>query len=95
MSPPEVWHLLDDPDNARLWIAELCGSEREVEAVERRPEQAIVWGAESSDAPRIGFELAEKGWGTQVSVTADAAEDVLEELLDRLAAPERRPFAQT
>ena len=47
------------------------------------------------------LELAEKGFGTSVSITAeharpdsDEAEAALEQLLDELGSPERRPFAR-
>ena len=49
---------------------------------------------------RIEIELAEKGFGTAVEITAQhpGAEprrgDALENLLDELGSPERKPFAR-
>ena len=59
-------------------------------------------GARPSPGPfgRIALELAASGFGTAVGITAehsrpDPAEAIaaLEDLLDELGSPERRPFA--
>jgi hypothetical protein len=48
----------------------------------------------SSDA--VSVEMAEKGFGTRVTISADngsgLAEAELERLLDSLAEPQKRPF---
>jgi hypothetical protein len=48
----------------------------------------------------MAIQLAEKGFGTSVSITADhprpgreSAEAAQERLLDELGSPERRPFS--
>lgn len=59
-SPPEVWQLIDDEDRALPWLREL-GAAAEIEAIERRPEELVVWRA--GEGVRLGFEIAEKGLG--------------------------------
>ena len=62
------------------------------------PEKRVVWEAAGPPC-RLQLEIAEKGWGTNVSITAaadrgdDAIETFLEQLLEELASPERRPFS--
>ena len=61
----------------------------------------LAWrtsGAEAERA-RIALELAEKGFGTSVSIVAQHSrpdpgdvDAALEQLLDELGSPERRPF---
>ena len=101
-SPPELWELADDVPRMEVWMAELVGtSERiPVDVIDREPERILAWRAAQGDA-RIALELAEKGFGTSVSITAeharpdaDEAEAALEQLLDELGSPERRPFAR-
>jgi hypothetical protein len=108
-SAPELWELADDLARMEAWMAGFVGTRDpvRVEITERVPEQVIAWRAlPSNGAHTVGFEqisieLAEKGFGTSVSVTArhamaDAGEAVaaLERLLDELASPERRPFSR-
>jgi len=71
-----------------------------VAVTDRRPERSLAWQTEEGDA-RIALRLAEKGFGTAVSITAEHArtdagdaEAALEQLLDELGSPERRPFAR-
>jgi hypothetical protein len=88
-SPPELWGLIDDSGRARAWMATL-GVDGHPAASDRRPEEAIVW---ASNGARIEFALEEKGWGTQVSISSEAAgARALERMLDELASPERKPF---
>jgi uncharacterized protein YndB with AHSA1/START domain len=99
-SPPELWELVDDPDLMLRWTAEICGGSPEagVETTEREPERRLEW--RRGEGPRISLTLAEKGWGTKVSIEAEcgglteSGEDVLERLLDELGSPTRRPFAR-
>jgi hypothetical protein len=72
-----------------------------VEVTDREPQRILAWrAAQASDGPtRIALELAESGFGTAVSITAEhtrpdsgGARAVLEQLLDELGSPERRPF---
>ena len=77
---------------------------------DREPERILAWRAQNGDraaaeaqrpTARIAIELVEKGFGTAVSITAQhtapdpaAALEALEELLDELGSPERRPFTR-
>jgi hypothetical protein len=110
-SAPELWELADDLARMEAWMAGFVGrpGSVRVEVTERVPEQVIAWRALPSHGAHthmVGFEhlsieLAEKGLGTSVSVTArhamaNPADAVaaLERLLDELASPERRPFSR-
>jgi hypothetical protein len=102
-SAPELWELADDPGRMEAWIAGLAGTSQpmSVEVTDRQPERILAWrttGAGGTDV-RMALQLVEKGFGTAVSLSAvhsrpdlgdvDAA---LEQLLDELGSPERRPF---
>ena len=108
-SAPELWELADDLVRMEAWMGGLVGSADPipVEVTDREPERILAWRARNGDpghpAPhaRIAIELAEKGFGTSVSITAQhaapaeaAALGALEELLDELGSPERRPFTR-
>jgi len=104
-SAPELWELADDLDRMETWMGGLVGSGRiPVEVTDREPERILAWRAQNGQAAthaRIAIELAEKGFGTSVSITAQhaapdpvAALGALEQLLDELGSPERRPFAR-
>jgi hypothetical protein len=106
-SAPELWELADDLARMEAWMGGLVGSTDPipVEVTDREPERILAWRArngepgEASPHARIAIELAEKGFGTAVSITAQhaastgAALGALEQLLDELGSPERRPFA--
>jgi hypothetical protein len=99
-SPPELWELVDDVDLMRRWTAEICdGLENgSLEVAEREPEERLVWRC--GDGPRIELNLAEKGWGTNVTIKAECGglsrgPDALESLLDELGSPTKRPFARS
>ena len=97
-SAPELWELADDLTRMEAWIGELVGAPAgaEVEVTGREPGRLLAWRTANGGAEaRIALELAEKGFGTAVEVTAvhhDEAGDVLERMLDELGSPERRPF---
>jgi hypothetical protein len=104
-SAPELWELADDVGRMEDWMAGLVGTPHpvSVEVIHRQRERTLAWrtaDAGPEDA-RIALQLAEKGFGTAVSITAvhsrpdhgDVA-DALEQLLDELGSPERRPFGQ-
>jgi hypothetical protein len=103
-SAPELWELADDPGRMEAWMAGLIGSHQPlpVEVTARQPERILAWRSTAPGAgARIAIELAESGFGTTVRITAQharpeaaAATAALEELLDELGSPERRPFAQ-
>src|SRR5262245_4544027 len=95
-SPPEVWEQLDHPGRMQGLMSALVGHAAEVEVYERVEESKLAWKA--GDEARIEVELAEKGWGTNVSVSADSGkaptklEGWLDAGLDELATPTKRPF---
>jgi hypothetical protein len=104
-SPPELWELADDVERLEAWMADLVGTSHPIPVLvtDRQPERALAWQAAGDEGrgARIALELAEKGFGTSVSITAehqrhdpDGAEALLEQLLDELGSPERRPFAR-
>ena len=102
-SPPELWELADDLARMEAWMAGLVGSLQpvSVEVTDRDPERILAWRANgmSGARARIAIELAEKEFGTAVPITAEHtrpdsgdARAALEQLLDELGSPERRPF---
>jgi len=108
-SAPELWELADDLERMESWIAGLVGSDTRltVEVTDREPERILAWRVRNGSPvaagahARIAIELAEKGFGTSVSITAQhsapdpaAAIAALERLLDELGSPARRPFAR-
>ena len=103
-SPPELWEQADDLPRMEAWMAELVGTTEpvRVDVTHRRPERVLAWRmAGAAGEARIALELAEKGFGTSVSIIAEhagphpsRAEAALEQLLDELGSPERRPFAR-
>jgi hypothetical protein len=105
-SAPELWELLDDPDLMRRWTAELLEAPQAVPVVvtEREEGERLAWRVAGGRADRdasVELALAEKGFGTNVSIQAeraegrsDDAEDVLERLLDELGSPQRKPFTR-
>lgn len=102
-SPPELWELIDNRELMGRWSAELAGlpGTLDVTVLAREPGERLVWKAAAGDAS-IELALAEKGWGTNVSIRItgrDAGDDpgsaLEEDLLDELGSPQRRPFSRT
>lgn len=100
-SAPELWELADDLPRIETWTAGLVGTGRPVaiEITARETERILAWRTIDSggEDARIALELAEKGFGTAVSITAQhsrpdraAADAALEHLLDELGSPGRR-----
>jgi hypothetical protein len=95
-SPPEVWEQLDHPGRMQGLMSALVGHAAEVEVYERVEESKLAWKA--GDEGRIEVQLAEKGWGTNVSVSAENGQEPtklegwLDAVLDELATPQKRPF---
>jgi outer membrane biosynthesis protein TonB len=95
-SPPEVWEQLDHPGRMQGLMSALVGHATDVTVFEREEESMLAWRA--SDDAWIKVELAEKGWGTNVSVTAENGdaptklEGWLDAVIDELATPTKRPF---
>jgi hypothetical protein len=94
-SPPEVWEQLDHPGRMQGLMSALVGHAAEVEVYERVEESKLAWKA---DDARIEVKIAEKGWGTNVRVSAENGkqptklEGWLDAVLDELATPTKRPF---
>jgi hypothetical protein len=98
-SAPELWELLDDELQLRHWSSRLCESEGAVQVVARKPERLLAWRSDGRPAAAVEVTLAEKEFGTQVAISAEAEgeleEAALERVLDELAEPQRRPFGVT
>ena len=99
MSPPEVWEQLDHPGRMEGLMAALLGRATDVDVYEHEEESKLAWKADHGDGDAwIEVEIAEKGWGTNVSVTAENGaeptklEGWLDAVLDELATPQKRPF---
>jgi hypothetical protein len=96
-SPPEIWEQLDHPGRMEGLMSALVGHATPVEVYERVEESKLAWKADG-DGARIEIELAEKGWGTNVSVSAENGQETtklegwLDAVLDELATPQKRPF---
>jgi hypothetical protein len=102
-SAPELWELADDLTRMEAWTAGLVGVSGPVpiEVTDRKPERTLAWRTRDAAGgdTRIAIELAEKGFGTAVSITAQRSrpdgavpDAVLEHLLDELGSPGRHPF---
>jgi hypothetical protein len=93
-SAPELWELLDDELQLRHWSERLCDSGGAVEVTAREPRRLLVWRCESV---KVKVKLEEKGFGTKVAIAAKAQDGLkeaqLDEVLDELAEPQRRPFS--
>lgn len=101
-SQPELWELIDQEARMQGLMCGLLGRAAEVKVSEREPESMLSWeAAGTGEDAWIKVELAEKGWGTHVEVTAEnPSEPVrldgwLDAVLDELATPEKRPFNMT
>jgi hypothetical protein len=100
-SPPEVWEQLDHPGRMQGLMCALVGRATEVTVDQREPESVLRWQAvDGGDEAWIEVELAEKGWGTNVSVSAEGGDEPtklegwLDAVLDELATPQKRPFSE-
>ena len=94
-SVPELWELLDDEPQLREWSGRMCDGDS-VEVVARDPHRLLAWRCDGGQTVKVRVRLAEKGFGTQVSISAKAdqlGEESLEGVLDDLAEPQRRPFS--
>ncbi len=98
-SQPELWELIDQPRQMQGLMCALLGRATEVTVNERHPESILCWeAAGEGEHAWIKVELAAKGWGTHVEVSAEnpteaiRLEGWLDAVLDELATPEKRPF---
>jgi uncharacterized protein YndB with AHSA1/START domain len=103
-SPPELWELIDDDALIARWTDELTtdASTLEVEVCSREAGRRLYWrGKADAVSIAIELEIAERGWGTCVSIRTAGpgeradAESVVERLLDELGSASRRPFSRT
>ena len=96
--PPEVWEQLDQPERMQGLMCALLGRAADVQVYEREEESTLAWKAVHGDDAWIKVEIAEKGWGTNVSVSAENGdgptklEGWLDAVLEELATPQKRPF---
>ena len=98
-SSPELWEMLDTPERMHGLMCSLVGQATEIEVSEREPEARLAWKAASHlhDA-QIEVEMAKKGWGTHVEVSASCKDEArrlegwLDAVMEELATPEKRPF---
>src|SRR3954447_2411827 len=65
-SPPELWAEVSDPGS----LARHLGEFGEIRITRMEPESLVVWEGEKA-AGRV--ELEPSGWGTRVTLTAEAA----------------------
>lgn len=98
-SSPELWELIDQPERMQGLMSSLTGHATEVNVYEREPETYLGWeAADDGEQNWIEIELNEKGWGTQVKLTASCKrephrlEGWLDAVMEELAVPEKRPF---
>ena len=73
-SAPELWELADDLARMEGWMAGVVGRSQSVsvEVTHRERERLLAWRTRGTEAgpARIAMELAEKGFGTSVSIVA-------------------------
>jgi hypothetical protein len=98
-SPPELWELLDQPERMQGLMSSLLGRAADITVYEREDGAYLGWeAAEGGEQAWIEVELAEKGWGTNVKVTAENGgqgtklEGWLDAVMDELSTPSKRPF---
>jgi hypothetical protein len=95
-SAPELWELLDDELALRHWSEQVCGNDGPVEVIGRDAGRMLAWRCEGDRPVAIKVTLAEKGFGTKVEIKTKTEsgldEGVLDQVLDQLAEPQRRPF---
>lgn len=102
-SPPELWELVDNDALIARWAEELttASSALKVEICGREAGRRLHWRGSADDVSiAIELEIAEKGWGTCVSIRTAGpgertdADSVVERLLDELGSANRRPFSR-
>jgi hypothetical protein len=98
-SQPELWELIDQPERMQGLMSALIGRATEVSVYERDEGSVLCWEADpGGDSAWIEVELAEKGWGTNVKVSAENGsegtklEGWLDAVMEELSTPEKRPF---
>lgn len=99
-SPPELWEMIDQPERMQGLMSALLGHATEVSVYEREPGSYLGWEAhENGEENWIEVEIGEKGWGTQVKVTANCSQGAhrlegwLDAVMEELSVPTKRPFS--
>jgi hypothetical protein len=98
-SPPELWELLDQPERMQGLMSSLVGKAADIKVYGREDGAYLGWEATEGETQAwIEVELAEKGWGTNVKLTAENGgqgtrlEGWLDAVMDELSMPSKRPF---
>jgi hypothetical protein len=95
-SAPELWELIDHEPQLQHWSGRLCDCDGWVEVTDREPGQLIAWRSGADRPLKVKVKLEEKGFGTRVTIAAKGGAGLgrraLEEILEELAEPQRRPF---
>jgi hypothetical protein len=96
-SAPELWELLDGELQLRHWAERLGDGDGAVEVTARDPGRLLAWRSDGVRRLKVKVKLAETGFGTRVAISAKGdnglRQDVLEQVLEELAEPQRRPFS--
>jgi hypothetical protein len=98
-SAPELWELLDGELQLRHWAQRLGDGDGDgaVEVTTREPGRLLAWRSNGVRRMKVKVKLSETGFGTRVAISAkgdnDLGQDVLEQVLEELAEPQRRPFS--
>jgi hypothetical protein len=80
-SPPELWAEVSDPEA----LARHLGAFGEIRITRLDPEATVAW---EGDRIRGTVDLAESGWGTKVTITAETVEEAPAPVA---VAPEQEP----
>jgi hypothetical protein len=98
-SQPELWELINQPERMQGLMSALLGRATEVKVYESDEGSVLCWEADpGGKSAWIEVELAEKGWGTNVKVSAENGgegtklEGWLDAVMEELSFPEKRPF---
>lgn len=95
-SAPELWELLDHEPQLQHWSERFCDGDGWIEVTDRDPGRILAWSRDGARPLRVKMKLEEKGFGTRVTITAKGGGGVdqngLEQILEELAEPQRRPF---
>jgi hypothetical protein len=85
-SAPELWAVCSDADSLSQHL-ETFG---EIRITRLEPETTVAWEGERASGT---VRIEPSGWGTKVTITANATE-ALESFLDSLGQAHHRPFSR-
>ncbi|HEY1507857.1 MAG TPA: hypothetical protein VGF93_02570 [Solirubrobacteraceae bacterium] len=83
-SPPELWAQCSDAAS----LARHLGQFGEIRITRLEPETTVAWEGEDASGT---VRLEPSGWGTQVTLTAETAAEVVEEVVDAVVVEEPEP----